>query len=37
MRGVHAGRYEEGDVLQHVQETKERDKQLEREPDERRT
>ena len=35
MQGVHAERYEKGEVLQHLQEMKEEDKQLERERDER--
>ena len=35
MQGVHAGRYEKGEVLQHLREMKEGDKQLERERDER--
>ena len=35
MQGVHAGRYEKGEVLQHLREMKEEDKQLERERDER--
>jgi len=35
MQGVHAGRYEKGDVLQHLREMKEEDKQLEREHDKR--
>lgn len=35
MQGVHAGRYEKGDVLKHLQEMKKEDKQLEREGDER--
>ena len=35
MQGVHAGRYEKGEVLQHLQEMKEEDRQLERERDER--
>lgn len=34
MQGVHAGRYEQGDVLDHLQEMKDEDKQLERERDE---
>lgn len=34
MRGVHAGRFEKGDVLEHLQEMKTEDKQLERERDE---
>ena len=29
MQGVHAGRYEKGDVLEHLREMKEADKQLE--------
>lgn len=36
MQGVHAGRYEEGEVLEHLQEMKARDRQLEHEDDERR-
>ena len=35
MQGVHAGRYEKGEVLQHLREMKAEDKQLERERDER--
>lgn len=35
MQGVHAGRYEKGDVLEHLQEMKEEDKQIERERDEK--
>ncbi|MDL0131451.1 AbrB/MazE/SpoVT family DNA-binding domain-containing protein [Halobacterium salinarum] len=34
MQGVHAGRYETGDVLEHLQEMDEEDKHLERERDE---
>jgi antitoxin PrlF len=34
MQGVHAGRYEKGDVLEHLQEMKEEDSRLERERDE---
>jgi len=30
MQGVHAGRYERGDVLEHLEEMKEADKRLER-------
>jgi AbrB family looped-hinge helix DNA binding protein len=36
MQGVHAGQYEEGDVLEYLQAMKEQDKQLEREDDESR-
>ncbi len=36
MQGVHAGRYEKGEVLTHLQEMKEKDKELERERDEGR-
>lgn len=35
MQGVHAGRYEKGNVLEHLREMKEEDKHLEREHDER--
>ena len=35
MQGVHAGRYEKGEVLQHLWEMKPEDKRLERERDER--
>jgi antitoxin PrlF len=35
MQGVHAGRYETGEVLEHLQEMKDEDKQLERGRDER--
>jgi len=35
MRGVHADRYEKGEVLEHLREMKKEDKQLEREHDER--
>jgi AbrB family looped-hinge helix DNA binding protein len=35
MQGVHAGRYEKGEVLNHLQEMNEEDKKLERERDER--
>lgn len=31
MQGVHAGRYEEGEVLEHLQEMKDEDRKLERE------
>ncbi len=34
MQGVHAGRYEKGEVLEHLQEMKEEDKRLEREDNE---
>jgi len=34
MQGVHAGRYERGEVLEHVREMNEADRQLEREDDE---
>ena len=34
MQGIHAGRYEEGEVLDSLQEMKEEDKELERERDE---
>lgn len=34
MQGVHAGQYEDGAVLEHLQAMKEEDKQLEREDDE---
>jgi antitoxin PrlF len=34
MQGVHAGRYETGEVLEHLREMKEEDKQLEYEGDE---
>lgn len=30
MQGIHAGRYKKGDVLEHLREMKEEDKQLER-------
>jgi antitoxin PrlF len=35
MQGVHAGRYETGEVLGHLREMKEKDEQLERAGDER--
>ncbi|QLH81288.1 AbrB/MazE/SpoVT family DNA-binding domain-containing protein [Halosimplex pelagicum] len=35
MQGIHAGRYERGNVLDRLQEMKEEDKQLERERDKR--
>ena len=35
MQGVHAGRYEKGEVLEHLREMKDGDKRLERERDER--
>ena len=35
MQGVHAGRYEEGEVLEHLQEMKDEDRKLEREDHER--
>jgi len=35
MQGVHAGRYETGEVLGHLREMKEEDEQLEREGNER--
>lgn len=35
MQGVHAGRYEKGEVLDHLREMKADDKQLERERDDR--
>lgn len=35
MQGVHAGRYEKGEVLEHLREMKDEDKRLERERDER--
>lgn len=35
MKGVHAGRYEKGEVLEQLREMKEEDKRLERERDER--
>lgn len=35
MQGVHAGRYETGDVIEHVRDMKDEDKRLERERDER--
>lgn len=35
MQGVHAGRYEKGEVLKHLQEMKEKDEEREREDDER--
>lgn len=34
LQGVHAGRYERGEVLEHLREMSEEDKQLERERDE---
>jgi hypothetical protein len=34
MQGVHAGRYETGEVLEHLREMKDEDKQLERKRDE---
>jgi antitoxin PrlF len=34
MQGVHAGRYETGEVREHLREMKDEDKQLERERDE---
>jgi len=34
MQGVHAGRYERGEVLEHLREMNDEDKQLERERDE---
>lgn len=34
MQGIHAGRYEEGEVLDSLQEMKEEDKELERDRDE---
>ena len=34
MQGAHAGRFEKGDVLEHLQEMKREDTQLEREQDE---
>lgn len=36
MQGVHAGRYETGAVLEHLQEMRERDERRERSEDERR-
>ena len=35
VQGVHAGRYEKGEVLDHLREMREEDKQLDREFDER--
>lgn len=35
MQGVHAGRYETGDVLEHLRKMADEDKELERERDER--
>lgn len=35
MQGVHAGRYEKGEVLEHLREMKDEDERLERERDER--
>lgn len=35
MQGVHAGRYDDGDVLGHLREMKAEDRQLERERDDR--
>jgi len=35
MQGVHASRYEKGEVLEHLREIREEDEQLERERDER--
>ncbi|MEF8776116.1 MAG: AbrB/MazE/SpoVT family DNA-binding domain-containing protein [Haloarculaceae archaeon] len=35
MQGVHAGRYEAGEVLEHLQEMNEADRELEREREER--
>jgi len=35
MQGVHAGHYEKGEVLEHLREMNDEDKQLERERDER--
>jgi AbrB family looped-hinge helix DNA binding protein len=35
LQGIHAGRYERGEVLEHLREMKEEDAQLEREGDER--
>lgn len=34
MQGVHAGRYEKGEVLEHLRDMKDEDKRLERERDE---
>ena len=34
MQGIHAGRYEKGEVLRHLREMKEEDRQFEREGDE---
>ena len=34
MQGIHAGRYEKGEVLRHLREMNEEDKQFEREGDE---
>ena len=35
MQGIHAGRYEKGEVLRHLREMKDEDRQFEREGDER--
>jgi len=35
MQGVHAGRYEKGEVLKHLQEMQKEDRELERKRDER--
>jgi len=35
MQGVHAGRYEKGEVIEHLRDMKDEDKRLERERDER--
>ena len=35
MQGIHAGRYERGEVLRHLREMKEEDKQFEREGNEK--
>lgn len=35
MQGIHAGRYEKGEVLDHLREMKEEDKQFERDREER--
>ena len=35
MQGIHAGRYEKGEVLRHLREMNEEDKQFEREGDEK--
>ena len=35
MQGVHAGRYEKGETLEHLREMRDKDKQLERERDQR--